>query len=280
MYKLMKLLASPLLMAVLIIAFGVASAIATFIENDFGTQAARAIVYNAWWFELIMFLLTINFSLMIFTRKLYRKEKLSILLFHIGFIVILIGAGVTRYFGQEGMMHIREGETTYGFTSTEKWLNVFIEDDIVFRQQANFTPVTRNRFNKSIDHNNAKIKVSLSDYIPHAVETVVEHFDGYPVVSLVVMDSTGSVSTLVRPGMIVPVGITGIGFQDKSKRLDIEMAISDSGVVARSVHPVAIRQMPIEEEQLIDADQWFLLKPQTFYNSGKVNFAYRGYWPS
>ena len=42
--------------------------------------------------------------------KLWRKEKWSVLLFHISFILIVIGAGVTRYISFEGMMSIREGD--------------------------------------------------------------------------------------------------------------------------------------------------------------------------
>jgi len=110
MAKFFKFLASPMLMALLIIAFGVSSALATFIENDFGTEASRALIYNTWWFETIMLLLAVNFIAMVFAKKLYTKKKFAVMLFHIGFVIILFGALVTRYFGQEGMMHVREGD--------------------------------------------------------------------------------------------------------------------------------------------------------------------------
>ena len=53
---------------------------ATFLENDFGTPVARQSVYEAWWFELLMLILTVNFIGNIFRYRLLRKEKLSILL--------------------------------------------------------------------------------------------------------------------------------------------------------------------------------------------------------
>ena len=34
-----------------VITFAVSIGVATFIENDFGTQTAKAVVYNARWFE-------------------------------------------------------------------------------------------------------------------------------------------------------------------------------------------------------------------------------------
>ena len=48
-------------MAVLFIVFAMAMGVATFIENDHGTETAKAVVYNALWFELIMILFAVNF---------------------------------------------------------------------------------------------------------------------------------------------------------------------------------------------------------------------------
>ncbi|MDK2977537.1 MAG: hypothetical protein PWP52_251 [Bacteroidales bacterium] len=47
-------------MGVLFIVFAIAMAFATFFENDFGAQAARELVYNTWWFELIFIIMIIN----------------------------------------------------------------------------------------------------------------------------------------------------------------------------------------------------------------------------
>jgi len=52
--KITAFLFSTRLMAVLFIAYAVAMGIGTFLENDFGTAAARIWIYNAWWFEVIM----------------------------------------------------------------------------------------------------------------------------------------------------------------------------------------------------------------------------------
>ena len=47
-------------MAFLFLVLAFAMAIATFIETAYGTPAARVIVYNSWWFELIWLLLAVN----------------------------------------------------------------------------------------------------------------------------------------------------------------------------------------------------------------------------
>ena len=61
MKKIFSFLYSTRLMAVLFIVFATAMGIATFIENDYGTQTAKALIYSAWWFEAIMVFFIINF---------------------------------------------------------------------------------------------------------------------------------------------------------------------------------------------------------------------------
>ena len=53
-----------------------------------------------------MFLFVINFVGNIFKYKLFRRDKLPFGL-HLSFILILVGAFVTRYIGYEGVMPIR-----------------------------------------------------------------------------------------------------------------------------------------------------------------------------
>ena len=62
----------------------------TFIETWYGINTARIWIYNAFWFELIFFLLGINFVGNIFRYKLFRKEKWAVLFMHLSFILILL----------------------------------------------------------------------------------------------------------------------------------------------------------------------------------------------
>ena len=50
---------------------------ATFIENDFGSSTSKLLIYNVWWFELILILLTITLTINIFKQNLFRKRKIS-----------------------------------------------------------------------------------------------------------------------------------------------------------------------------------------------------------
>ena len=66
------------IMAFLVLLFFVAIGYATFIENDFGTQTAKALVYNATWFEILIIVLTINMIGNINRYQLWKKEKLPV----------------------------------------------------------------------------------------------------------------------------------------------------------------------------------------------------------
>ena len=103
MKKVFRFLFTPWFMGVLFIVYAISMAYATFYENDFGASAAKAMVYNTKWFEFIMLLMVINLLGQIVSYKLYKRKKWTILLFHLAFVIILIGAAITRYFGFEGV---------------------------------------------------------------------------------------------------------------------------------------------------------------------------------
>src|SRR5690625_5526166 len=62
--RITNILFSTRLMSVLFIAFAIAMAIGTFLDaggETSPTPYSRELIYNAWWFELIMLLFAINF---------------------------------------------------------------------------------------------------------------------------------------------------------------------------------------------------------------------------
>jgi len=87
-------------------------------------MTAQADVYNALWFEFLLGILAINLILNIFRYKMFTKQKASIFLFHIAFLIILLGATITRYVGYEGSMHIREGKSSSTLVSADTYFTV------------------------------------------------------------------------------------------------------------------------------------------------------------
>jgi len=182
MKKIISFLYSTRLMAILFVLYATAMGLATFIENDFGTQTSKALIYNAWWFELIMVFFVINFFGNIFRYRLLRKEKWPVLLFHVSFLLILIGAGITRYVGYEGVMPIDEGETTNSFLSETTYLNVVIDDNkdqapkIHKKMLLSAWGKNNFEFDTSFGRNSneqQEINFKLVDYIPWAEKKLI-----------------------------------------------------------------------------------------------------------
>ena len=120
----LRLLLSTRVTLVLLIAFAASNAVATFIENDHGTAVARGLVYEAWWFELIMLWLAVNFLAHVGQYKLFHPNRWPIGLFHLAFVIIVVGAGITRYFSREGLIRIREGQKENTFYTNARYLQL------------------------------------------------------------------------------------------------------------------------------------------------------------
>ncbi|MAN59316.1 MAG: cytochrome C biogenesis protein, partial [Flavobacteriaceae bacterium] len=189
--KLAAVLFSTRLTAVLFLVFAAAMAIGTFMDASQETSPTpytRELIYNAWWFEAIMGLFVVNFVGNISKYKLLRKEKWATLLLHVSFILIIVGAFVTRYIGYEGVMHIREGQTENTMLSEDTYLNIFIDGDFEIDgvPQRRKVPPTQlrlserldNNFTVNTDYNNQPVTVSFEKFIKNAQEGLIETPDG------------------------------------------------------------------------------------------------------
>ena len=174
--KYLKFIFSPVMMGVLFVLFAIAMAAATIFENDFGSAAANSMVYSTRWFELILLLLSLNLVGQIVNLKLLRKEKLTIALFHLSFILIIIGAGITRYFGWEGSIHIREGEAQSECYSTGKYIEYTVlnsEGKILSAnsQKYTMTSASAEDYKKKVRINNKDYELVLAKIIPNTTES-------------------------------------------------------------------------------------------------------------
>ena len=94
---------------------------ATILEKLYGTPWVASNIYGSTWFLLLWALLTIAALIYIIQRRLYQRPLT--LLLHLSFVVILIGAAITHYFGINGQIHLRLNETpksTYIDTNYEE----------------------------------------------------------------------------------------------------------------------------------------------------------------
>ena len=125
--KLYAFISSTRLMAFLFISYAVAMAFGTFIESKYDTTTAKIMIYDAWWFELILLIFVINFVGNIRKYQLHKKEKWATLTLHLSFIFIILGAFVTRYISFEGVMPIKEGSAENTFFSDQTYLTYYVD---------------------------------------------------------------------------------------------------------------------------------------------------------
>lgn len=158
-------LTSLKLSAVLMTVFAVASGYATFFESAWGRDGAYAVIYGARWFELLLALLTVNMALLFFKRWPYDRRQTGFVLVHISIVVILVGAGITRYFGYEGIMPIREGQST-DFVYSDKshvqaWLGNERASFPVRPYKHGMRPIV-----KTVELGDRKYKLGITEYWP------------------------------------------------------------------------------------------------------------------
>ncbi|MDA9852180.1 cytochrome c biogenesis protein ResB, partial [Flavobacteriaceae bacterium] len=175
-----KIFFSTRLTAVLFILYPTAMAFGTFIESWYSTDTAKIWIYNAWWFEVLMILMAINFAGNIFKYRLLRKEKWAVLLLHLSFLLILLGAFITRYIGYEGVMPIREGMIENEMLTDKTYLTVYVdgeiegearrkklEDDLLLSEHVN------NDFSWTNNFNGQEFTIAYVDFIENATEGLV-----------------------------------------------------------------------------------------------------------
>jgi len=187
----MKYIFSMKMAVFMLFAFGALVGIATFIENDYGTQTARALIYKAQWFEVFLGYFVAILVYNIIKYKSY-KTKPAVFLFHFSFLVIALGALVTRYVGYEGIMHIREGESSHTMVSDVKVLQVHAtegEKSATLEKELYFSTMTDNDLTESLAVGDKKVKVELLKYLPTAHEKAIPSEEGKKLLELKI--STG-----------------------------------------------------------------------------------------
>ena len=211
--KLLRTLGSMKLTLVILGVFAVAIGAATFIETDKGTTAARVLVYDAVWFEALLGLLILNLIASLFIHPV-RKRKIGYLITHIGFIVVLISAGITRFYGYEGSMSIREGKSTAHMYSAKEYIQLSAGDETATFPVMLWKP-GENNLSRKMRVDGSTYTVHITEYWPRFQKKLLEGPDGSPVV---VISATGLGENIALPqGHNLDAEGVGLHFLDPGK---------------------------------------------------------------
>ena len=271
--KIFKPLFSNKLTSLLLLAYAGSMAYATFLENDFGTQAVQSLIYRAWWFELIHGLLALNFIGNIWRYKLYRKEKLAILTFHLAFVVILIGAMISRYVSFEGIMLIREGDSSNQIVSQYRYLNVKVEkgEEIeTYEERLDLSYFKQPDFLIKMGDND-EIIIEPKAFVPKAEQQVVPSETGSTVLKIVVTGESGRQDLYLASGSVILVNNFPVSFD---RPMDGAVNIYSVGNELQIEAPFDMNYMVMATQSAgaLPADSLMGLKTRALYRSESVTF--------
>ncbi len=111
----LKAVGSLWLAVVLLMLVLLAMASATAFEWAHGTRQAHAFFYKAIWFQGLLALLGLNMLAAVLARFPIPRRQIPLVITHGAVIVVLLGAWVTRRWGIDGQLAIREGQTASAF---------------------------------------------------------------------------------------------------------------------------------------------------------------------
>ncbi len=267
----------------LLILLALGSAIATFIENDFGTPAARALVYNHWWFEAVMGLIGLSLIGNIIRFKMWRKEKFPVFLFHASIILILIGAAMTRHLGYEGTLNIREGQSANTLLSEEAHIRI-ASTGLSASWPVLLTPVTRNHFEYSANlGGGAPVSIRYKDFYAHAAEAVMPDPDGTPFLSLVVSTGEDPISVDLFDGEYMDFGVSVIGFGNNMsfEQPAVVIGHDQDQLTIRSHSDITRIDMDTQQRTTLRAHTYHPLEDRKLYSTLEgLTLAFRSFEPT
>ena len=285
MNKLVRLFSSSKLAVLLLFVFALSMAIATFVENDYGTATAWKMIYDAWWFELVMLGLGISFIMSIFKYKLWRLEKWALLMFHLAFIIILLGAGITRYASYGGIMRIREGASSNIIISDTNYLHIHLTDGTTttktIKKQLSFSPISNNDFHINTDFKALPISISFNEFVADAIPEIMDDAEnGKPMIQMVVSAGNGRETVFLEKGEVEAIGAHKhkVGFDVQQEDV-INITEKDGVFSILSPRDLSTFVMATETASTIKKDSLHTIQLRTLYRDGDASFVPLSYHP-
>jgi len=215
--KLGAILFSTRTTGTMLILYAFAMAMGTFVENDYGTPVAKALIYDCWWFELIMIILVLNFIGNISRYRLYQRKKLPLLVFHLAFVLIFIGGAVTRYISFEGSMSIREGESSNAIVTDKTFFKVHIGNEnnalaykdlpvtLLSDRVPSYLKPFKKDFEEEYDFYGERVRLKVIGFYPRAQDSLVKDPGGVSTLHLVVLENGKRVNKYIASGNVLLV---------------------------------------------------------------------------
>ncbi|MCI5539301.1 MAG: cytochrome c biogenesis protein ResB, partial [Campylobacter lanienae] len=259
--------------------FAFASGAATIIESVYNTQTAWALVYGAGWFALIQLILGVNLVYNIYEYKLFQLKKLPAFIFHLSFLFILVGAGITRYFGFEGHMSIRENDSSNEIRTMQSYIQMISSDGnntYTVSEPKYISSTIGNDFNLRLNIHDKLATLKYKDFTPNATPAWIDSPNGEAILELMFSDESNSESVTMKLGDKFEVGDMSFSFGAKpTKSKYIQIYIKDSKFYIKTNQDISYMVMSDMSKGELPKDEEVEFAGLRLYSIGGVNFAPR-----
>jgi hypothetical protein len=187
---------------------------------------------------------------------------------------MIIGAGITRYFGWEGMMHIREGEAQNIVYSRHNIIGYDLIDNqgktvSSLSKKYNISSVSADNFKTSVKIGGEKYRLELSRIIPNAEESITLSPNGEPIISMIVTTDmfTNEIVTLSKGEKQTVFGVV-IGLETEGA--DINIKCESGNFYATAEGGLSIINMMGGEQEPATSDTEIQLMPMRVLTFGEL----------
>lgn len=105
-----RFLASLKLAVICLLALSGVLAYATSFESEYGAKASQQVIYQSWWFGLLLAFLGANIFCAASIRFPWKKRQLGFVVTHAGLLVVLLASILTKWVCYEGSLRIAEAQ--------------------------------------------------------------------------------------------------------------------------------------------------------------------------
>ena len=206
--------------AVILLLLAIGCGIGTFIEshysglsnNEIGRAAAYDLIYDALWFNILLVVFCVNILLNLVRRLARGRQEAGFLLVHIGMLVILLGAGMTRWMGFEGYLRIREGESNNMVASAKSYI-IADEGDVSGHFPVRLYDTGPQNHERQLVLPGGQVTLGVDEYWIRYEQRLMPGPGGQPLVNLGIMDMSGGMQSVsLTPGDRERIGGTPVVF--------------------------------------------------------------------
>lgn len=275
----MRYILSMEMAGILLVVSAISIGLATFIENDFGTAAAKALVFNSLWFELMIGLVFINLLVNSIKIKPWKSKQWSVFIFHVAFLLIILGSAITRYIGYEGTMNIREGQMSNVFKSDVTYVMIQdAEGNMIQKKKVLFSSVSDDEVSMNFQLNGKNYKLKTFDFIPNAAEYIDESGGNGSLIEITLRSGSQFQSYYLPEGQQLNLKGHSIGFNNKN-HLDINITSEDGQLFISGTEDAQFFDMMTGEIKSLNHDSTYTVVLQKVYTYKDLNWVFKQYYP-